>query len=309
MKRDISVEVLLDAKPRLGEGPLWDAATGWLYFIDCLGDRVFRCREDGREFATFEVPSHIGSMCLAGDDAALVALRDGFHHLDLATHECRALVDPEPELAGNRLNDGKCDRRGRFLCGSMDMAETSPTGMLWSLDTDGRVIRLDEGIICSNGPCFSPDGCTLYFADSFRGRIYAYDYDPDTGAATNRRVFVEPVMQAGGAPDGATVDAEGYVWSALVFDGRIVRYAPDGSFDREIPMPVLKCTSLCFGGEALDTLFVTSMAHPPLPRYPGDGPKRGATFAVYGLGVTGIAEARFGGAIEHWPTAPTEEAT
>ena len=289
------IDVLVDVKPRLGEGPLWDVESERLWFIDSLGDRLHRCTADGREVTTWELSSHVGSMALTETGDALLALADGFHRLDLASHQSEPLVDPEPGMPGNRLNDGKVDRQGRFVCGSMDMGEEQPTGALWSLDADLQPRRLDSDIICSNGPCFSPDGRTLYCADSFRGTVYAYDYDTETGGVANRRVFVEPEVRAGGAPDGATVDADGYVWVVLVFDGRIMRFAPDGSLDRSIDMPVLKTTSVAFGGPRLETLFVTSMAHPPLPKYPEDGPLRGATFAVHGLGVTGLPERRWRG--------------
>ena len=289
------VEVLVDVKPSLGEGPLWDVATERLWFVDSLGDRIHRCTADGGELRTWEVPGHVGAMALAADGRALLALADGFHLMDLDTHEIEPVVDPEPGLDGNRLNDGKVDRQGRFVCGSMDTAEESDTGTLWSLGTDRVPRKLFGNIICSNGPCFSPDGRTLYFADSFKGTVYACDYDPATGEAANRRTFAEPPVRPGGAPDGATVDAEGGVWIALVFDGRLLRYAPDGTLDRTVDMPVVKTTSVAFGGPDLDTLYVTSMARPPLPRYPGDGPLRGATFAVTGLGVAGLPERRWAG--------------
>lgn len=289
------IDVLIDVKPRLGEGPLWDPDIDRLYFIDSLGDRVWRCDGHGGEVRSWEVPGHIGSMALRRTGGAIIALDSGFHALDLTTGETQVLTDPEPDQPGNRLNDGKVDRMGRFVCGSMDTGEEAPTGSLWRLDPDLVVARLDDDIICSNGPCWSPSGDTLYFADSFKGTIYAYDYDLDTGSATAKRTFVEVDKSRGGAPDGATVDEEGFVWSATVFDGRVFRYAPDGSVDRVIEFPVCKTTSVAFGGPGLDTLFVTSMAVPPLPKYPGDGPLRGSVFAVTGLGVRGLPEPKFAG--------------
>ena len=297
---DVRVDVLVDVKPSLGEGPLWDARTERLWFVDSLGDRIHRCTASGAELRTWEVPGHVGAMALRdgggpGGGEALLALADGFHLFDLDTHESTLLVDPEPGRDTNRLNDGKVDRQGRFVCGSMDTAEERDSGTLWSLGSDRVPRALDERIICSNGPCFSPDGETLYFADSFRGTVYAYDYDAVSGDVSNRRVFAEPPVRPGGAPDGATVDAEGGVWIALVFDGRLLRYAPDGTLERSVDMPVVKCTSVAFGGSDLDILYVTSMARPPLPKYPGDGPLRGSTFAVTGLGVRGLPERRWAG--------------
>ncbi|MCV6823496.1 MULTISPECIES: SMP-30/gluconolactonase/LRE family protein [Halocynthiibacter] len=291
----MQISVFADVKPLLGESPLWDAETQRLYFIDGLGKRIFRTDGNGANITSWIMPSEIGSIALAREDRLLVALRDGFHWLDLESGELTFIANPEPDAAKNRLNDGKVDPAGRFVCGSMDTGEESPTGMLWQLGSGMSLRKLDNGIICSNGPCWSPDGTTLYFADSFQSEIYAYDYDVKTGSATNKRVFVEMDKSRGGAPDGATVDAEGFIWSAGVFDGRIFRYAPDGSVDRIIEMPVCKITSLNFGGADLDRLFVTSMAEPPLPKYPGDGPLRGAVFVIDGLPTHGIAEPRFAG--------------
>lgn len=289
------IDVIADVKPLLGEGPIWDVESQRLYFIDSLGQRIFRCTEHGAEFRAWSVPSPIGSMALRARGGALAALADGFYVLNFKTGELTHIVDPEPEHPGNRLNDGKVDPAGRFICGSMDMAEAEPTGALWQLDAACTLRSLDTGIICSNGPCWSPDGLTLYAADSFRATIFAYDYDPGTGHATNRRDFAHPDASRGGAPDGATVDEEGFLWTCLVFDGRILRYTPDGSLDRVIDMPVRKITSLTFGGPDLDRLFVTSMSEPPLPKYPGDGPLRGSLFVIDDLGVRGRPEPHFAG--------------
>ena len=151
----------------------------------------------------------------------------------------------------------------------MDTMEEGPNGALYRLDPDLSLHKLDDGIIVSNGPCWSPDGSIFYFADTWTGEIWAYDYDLETGAVSNRRTFCKVDRSRGGAADGSTVDAEGCLWNALVYDGRLVRYTPDGKVDRVIEMPVKKVTSVMFGGPNLDILYVTSMAKPPLPRFPG----------------------------------------
>lgn len=292
----MKIEVVVDVKTTLGEGPLWDVEQQRLYWIDSFDGRVFRATADGREIRSWDVPMKIGSMALRKDGSgAVVSLQRGFHLLDFASGDVTLIHDPEPDKPMNRLNDGKVDRRGRFFAGSMDTMEEGPSGGLYRLDPDFSVTRIDSGIICSNGPCWSPDDRTFYFADTWTGEIWAYDYDIATGAATNRRTFTRVDTSRGGAADGSTVDAEGFLWNALVYDGRLVRYTPDGSIDRIIDMPVKKITSVMFGGPKLDTLYVTSMAKPPLPRFPGDGVLRGSLFAITGLGVTGTPEPRFGG--------------
>ncbi|KPW36488.1 hypothetical protein ALO59_200051 [Pseudomonas amygdali pv. mellea] len=288
------IEIVVDVKTTLGEGPVWDVEQQRLYWIDSFDGRVLRCTDDGRELRAWDVGQKIGSMALRRNgDAALVALQTGIYNLDLPTGDIELIVDPEPGLPGNRLNDGKVDRQGRFIVGSMDTREDQASARLYRLDPDLSLHTLDEGIIVSNGPCWSPGGETFYFADTWSGDIWAYDYDNTSGAVANRRTFAKVDTSAGGAADGCTVDAEGCLWQALVYAGKLVRYTPDGQVDRIIEMPVKKVTSLTFGGPNLDTLYVTSMARPPLPRFPEDGQQRGALFAITGLGVQGIAERRF----------------
>ena len=290
----VDIRVLVDVKTILGEGPLWDVEEQRLYWIDSFGMNVFRCTPDGAEIRAWDVPEKIGSMALRKKGGAVVSLRNGFHFLDFKTGDCTLIVDPEPDKPTTRLNDGKVDKRGRFLAGSMDMMEDGPNGSLYRLDPDLKLTKLESGIIVSNGPCFSPDGKTFYFADSWSEEISVYDYDLDTGTPSNKRTFAS-VKGSGGAPDGATVDAEGCVWSAVVYAGYLARYTPDGKLERKIEMPVKKVTSVMFGGPNLDILYVTSMAKPPLPRFPGDGVLRGSLFAIHGLGIKGVPEPRFAG--------------
>ncbi len=289
------IEVLVDVKTTLGEGPLWDVEEQRFYWIDSFDGRVFRCAPDGSEVRSWDVPMKIGSMALRKGGGAVVSLARGFHFLDFKSGDVELIVDPEPGKEANRLNDGKVDKRGRFVAGTMDTMEDGPNGALYRLDPDLSLHKLDDKIIVSNGPCWSPDGAIFYFADSWSGEIWAYDYDLDTGNVSNRRTFTTIDTSTGGAADGATVDAEGCLWSAQVYDGKLVRYAPDGSVDRVIEMPVKKVTSVNFGGPDMDVLYVTSMAKPPLPRFPGDGVLRGSLFAIHDLGIKGVPEPRFAG--------------
>ena len=292
----MQIEVVLDVKTSLGEGPLWDVDQQRLYWVDASGCRVFRATVDGRELRAWDVPSRVGSIALRKDgQGAICSLAKGLAALDFRSGDIDPICDIEPGTPETWINDGKVDRRGRFFAGTMDSLEEGPKGALYRLDPDFRVTKVETGIICSNGPCWSPDDQTFYFADSWSGEIWAYDYDVATGSLSNRRTFVTLDRGPLGAADGSTVDAEGYLWNAQVYDGRLVRYAPDGTTDRVIEMPVKKVTSVMFGGPDLNILFVTSMAKQPLPRFPADGVQRGALFAVTGLGVKGIPEPRFGG--------------
>jgi len=286
------IELLTDTRDELGEGPLWDVEEQRLYWVDSHGSAIHRADARGQDRQTWALPEHIGSMCLRADGGAVVSLRDGFHFFDFDSGTQTLIADPERDIRRTRMNDGKVDRQGRFLAGSMDYEEREPLAGLYRLDPDRTVTQLETGIIVSNGPCWSPDGGTFYFADSWARRIWAYKYDTTTGSLLNRRIFADFEGHLRGYPDGATVDAEGYVWSAEVYGGRLVRFAPDGTIDRLLGMPVDSITSMSFGGADLDILYVTSMARPFLGRRPRE-PEAGGLFAVHGLGVRGLPEPRF----------------
>ncbi|WP_273166847.1 SMP-30/gluconolactonase/LRE family protein [Actinomyces israelii] len=293
------ISTVIDLKPKLGEGPIWDVRTGRLWWIDSQDGRVFSNDADGGGLRVWDVREKVGSMALTeDDDEIIVALQSGLYSYNLVSDARELIAAPEPGLPSNRLNDGKVDAAGRFVFGSMDTMEEKAGGRLYSLSVDRELTVLDEGIICSNGPCWSPDGGTFYFADTWTGDIWAYDYDLATGEVSNRRVFVTVDTSDGGACDGMTVDAEGFVWQAHVYGGKVNRYDPDGTLERQIEMPVRKVTCPVFGGDDLDRLYVTTMARPPLPRFPEDGARRGALLVIDGLGVRGYETPRFGAAAQ-----------
>ncbi len=277
-----------DTRDRLGENPLWDARSDRLFWLDGLEGVVHALDTATGERRDHRVPAPVGSMALAEDGAFILALADGFHHHDPATG-ATALLAPLPGAnPALRLNDGKVDRQGRFLAGTMQLhwQEGEPVqGGMFRLD-GARAVPLAGDFATFNGPCFSPDGATLYAADSTRRVIWAFDYDAATGTPANRRVFAEP----GTAPDGATVDAEGHVWTALVRAGEVARLDPAGRLVRRIPMPVRHPTSVAFGGPGLETLYVTSISRSV--RLADDSAGAGGLFAIRGLGVRGLEERR-----------------
>lgn len=207
---------------------------------------MFACNDRGTEIKSWDVRQKIGSFALRQDgEGAVVALQHGVHLLDFASGELQLLHHPEADKPHNRLNDGKVDRQGRFLFGSMDMREQEPSGVLYRLDGDLSLHVLKEGIIVSNAPCWSPGGETFYFADTWSGEIHAWDYDQASGNLSGERLFCKVDRSEGGAADGATVDSEGCLWNALVYAGKLVRYTPDGKVDRIIDMPVKKSPASC----------------------------------------------------------------
>jgi sugar lactone lactonase YvrE len=291
----LSITRVSDAKDRLGESPVWDAEAQALFWIDSLAGVLHRLDWRSGVRQDFAVPAPVGSFALTQRGDAILALQEGFGRYDFASGAAQplaALGVRHPEL---RLNDGKVDRQGRFLAGTMHgnrQPKETPLGGLYRLDPGGAVTLLVQDLATTNGPCLSPDGGTLYCADSTRRVIWAFDYDTGTGTPSRQRVFAD-LKPLNTAPDGATVDAEGHLWTALVRSGQIACFAPDGRLVRRIDMPVTHPTSVNFGGPGMDVLFVTSISSSH--RMHATEEEAGWLLAVEGLGVTGLPEPRFAG--------------
>ncbi len=302
----LRIECVLQCENHLGEGPVWDVEEGRLYWVDGTGRRVGKpavWRLDPRtgKVENWTLGHDIGALALRKGGGAVFALDDGFYFFDFKSGKLDLIELVDADKPRSRLNDGKCDRRGRFFAGGMDDKEELKMCGLWRLDPDLKVTKVDEGIICTNGPCWSPDNKTFYLADTFQGEFWAYDYDIEAGSVSNKRVFATTHDDAGVA-DGSTVDEEGCLWNAQVIGGELVRYAPDGSVERRIGMPVKNVTSVMFGGDKLDELYVTSMArvkHPAVHDLFAKETKpqflAGSLFRITGLGIRGLPEPRFAG--------------
>lgn len=301
-----SIECVVECGNHLGEGPVWDVEEGGLYWVDGTGRRVGKSsiwHLDPKTGKTrqWKLDHDVGAMALREGGGAVLALDDGFYFFDFNTAALELISLIDADQPRTRLNDGKCDRRGRFFAGAMDDKEELKNCALWRLDPDLIVAKVDDGIICSNGPCWSPDDKTFYFADTFQEEIWAYDYDISSGIPSRRRLFASTASDAGVA-DGSTVDAEGFLWNAQLISGELVRYAPDGTVERRIGMPVRNITSVMFGGANLDEIYVTSMArvkHPAVHDHFAveEKPQFGAghLFRLRGLGIRGLPEPRFAG--------------
>lgn len=275
----------------LGESPVWDAQHGCLYWVDSVGCSIRRYTPATQRFDKWKTPSVIGCVALGQKNTLIAGLSDGFYQLDLATGEFSEIMLPVPPNPEIRFNDGRVDRYGNFVCGSMGI-HIQPVGELYRLNRQGEAEKLANGIRISNSIAFSPDGKIFYFADSLDQKIRAYEYGDGNQPLTSAHIFAETAI-LGSAPDGATVDAEGYLWVALVQAGKIARFAPNGVLDRLIKSPVDMPSCLAFGGEALDTLYVTSIKNSGTGRIISRHPNGGYLFAIEGLGVQGIAEPRY----------------
>ena len=287
----ITIKKIGGVKNKLGEGPVWDVAEKALYWIDGGVPAIYRLDPKANDIKSWKTPKPIGSFALRGRGGAVLALSDGFYLFDFESGEAKPVGDPIAK-PGTNFNDGKTDARGRFIAGTLDAKFAKPIGSIFSLDASLKCTTLEPAIGCTNGPCFSPDNRTFYCADSVSRTISAYDYDLATGTVSNKRLFAA-IKGLGGVPDGATVDAEGNLWSAIAGGGKIVCYKPDGSIARTVEVPVPIITSVMFGGDNLDVMYATSIGEKVLNMEPGtDG---GSLFAINGLGVKGKPEPRFAG--------------
>lgn len=276
----------------LGESPIWDDRLERLWWVDGIAKKIRYMEPDSNKHGDIDVPSIIGSIGLTQDGNLVAGLADGIYLISVTDGATTPLYIPEVHNERMRFNDGKVDRQGRFVCGGMGIY-AEPVGELIRVTEDGRARVLANGIRISNSLCFSPDGKTMYFADSLDRMVRAYTYVEGEDVLTEPRLFVETEQFASG-PDGAAVDSDGCVWVALVQVGKIARFTPDGKLDRMVEAPTDMPTCMAFGGSDLATLYVTSIRDSGSGRAISRHPAGGHLFAIEGLGVTGLPEPRLG---------------
>ncbi|MBA4267292.1 MAG: gluconolactonase [Comamonadaceae bacterium] len=291
-------ELLIDARNGVGESPVWNAQRQCLYWVDIPGRALWCWNATTGESRQWPTPEQTGCIMLAAGSEAtshgrwVAAMETGV--VLLTPHEdgsisSEAITSVQHPHEGMRFNDGRCDRQGRLLAGTMvaDMSLAAPMGSVYALTSTQRLRPLLGGLITPNGMAFSPDGLTMYLSDSHPSvqTVWAFDYDIDTGTPRNQRVFID-MKPLPGRPDGAAVDADGGYWICGNDAGLVHRFTPDGRLDRSLPVPVKKPAMCAFGGSGLDTLFVTSIR-------PGgdlsDQPLAGGVFALR-PGVRGLDE-------------------
>ena len=293
--------IVLRAAARLGECPIWSPADERLYWVDIDGLAIHRYDPRSGLDAWRPAPGRPAALALTPTPGRLlVAIEGRLAFFDWSAAEWHDWIDLEPEGTGNRLNDGRCDPVGRFWIGSMFAPASAgrSSGLLHRVERDGSTTTVRTGIGVSNGLAFAPDGRTMYFADTARDTVWAYDYDPDTGTASEERVFLD-FANLPGRPDGATVDEDGCYWIACVFGSTVLRVTPDGSIDRRILLPVTKPTMPAFGGADRSTLFVTTIGGGGSHRVDPGEPDAGGLFAIE-TSTRGLPEPLFEGGWDEW---------
>lgn len=259
-----ALELILDSKAVIGECPVWDDRNALLYWIDIIGKCVHVFDPNTGNDKCIDVGQQIGCLVLCESGNAVVGLEDGIYTLNLKTGSIEKFADPEPHLAGNRFNDGKCDAAGRLWIGSMSMAENdgggnaSPAGSLYCIEPDGTIHKKLDGITISNGIAWSPDNSIMYYIDSPTRKVIAFDYDLSSGRISNKRTIVE-IPKDEGIPDGMTIDTEGFLWIAQWGGWKVGRYNPkNGQCVRSINLPVENVTCCTFAGEYFSDLYITT---------------------------------------------------
>ena len=252
-----ALECVLDARASLGESPVWSVAEQALYWVDINAPALNRFDPATGTNSAMPMPESIGCVALRRGGGFVVALRGGIWTARADGTLERKLADAHYDTATHRFNDGRCDPRGRFFAGAMNEKRDADSASLVRLDADGRLVTALSGMMISNGLAWSPDGRTMYHADTPKLTIHACDYDAATGTPGSRRVFhrfADPTQR----PDGGAVDSEGCYWTAFYGGGRIARLSPAGELLDEYPVPAMCPTMCAFGGRDLTTLYVTS---------------------------------------------------
>jgi D-xylonolactonase len=280
----MQIELIADYQCETGEGPLWHPDEKRVYWTDIPQGRMFRYDPAGGRHEQFYGGPPVGGATVQADGALLLFMacgavavwRDG---------RLTTVIEQIPDEVNSRFNDVIADPAGRVFCGTMSGPDHK--GRLYRLDPDGSLTVVLENVGTSNGMGFTPDRRHFYHIDTPTREICIFDYDAARGAISNRRVFVRTPDGFGG-PDGMTVDAEGFVWAAKWGGGRLERYTPDARLERTIELPARKVSSLTFGGEDYDDIYVTTAGGPTKDE---DGPGAGALFRVR-CAIRGVPEFR-----------------
>jgi sugar lactone lactonase YvrE len=278
-------EIIADCQCQIGENPLWHPLEKRIYWTDIARGKLFRYDPvtnhheecySGAPVGGFTVQAD-GALLLFMERGAIAKWRDG---------QIDYVVEGIPSETEGRFNDVIADPLGRVFCGIVALKVGTLPGRLYRLDTDGSLHQVLEDVMVSNGMGFTLDRRNMYYTDSGRLTIHILDYDEKTGALTNQRVWLQ-VPKGAGVPDGMTVDAQGYIWSARWDGGALCRYTPDGIEERRIDFPAKKVSSVTFGGDDLSDIYVTTALTENTRAEEGSG--AGGLFRLR-LGIRGVPE-------------------
>lgn len=293
--KTLEATLALKAEAIVGESPVWSVKESVLYWVDITRGEIHRFNPRSGKDERFRLEEPVSALALRKKGGLVITMRDGFAFFDTETGKLEMINDPESDMPDNRFNDAKCDPQGRFWGGTMcSSGWNMPKGSLYRLDTNLKVKCMRREVITSNGMGWSLDSRTMYHTESFRYAIFAFDFDPETGGISNRRLYASVDKSTGAFPDGLTVDSEGFVWSVHNAIGKVVRYNPQGEIVSEVKVPVPRPCGCAFGGEGLDELYITTARETLTEEELAKWPLSGSIFVVK-PGVKGVPEPYFAG--------------
>lgn len=277
----------------LGESVLWNPQDRKVYWLDLKGPdlHIYDPATKAADSWRLQLDIPMGTLVRAKEGFVLTG-REGTFKVDVARRRLTPWVNPNDRPEFTMFNDGKVDRQGRLWLCTSDIKETEPLGGIYRLDADGTSVVQDRGSACGNGPAFSRDGRTFYYADTMVRKVYAFDLDPAQGTLTNKRLFIT-FDEADGYPDGMTVDADDHLWICHWGGGGVTRFTPQGKRDLKIDLPSPLVTSCAFAGDDLDTLYITTATVDMDAAALAASPLAGSLFAVR-TGHRGLPEPVFG---------------
>jgi sugar lactone lactonase YvrE len=259
---DPGLHVAVPVPSLLGESPMWHPSEQRLYYCDIPGRQLLRFDPRSGRRDTWDFDTEPSAVAPLPDGKLLLSLRSGVWRFDPATATREQLAKAPYDTAGQRFNDGKCDAQGRFWVGTICEPREPALGTMQCF-AGGTLKQRFDGVSISNGLAWSPDGRTLYWADTHLAAAFAFDFEPDGGALSRRRLFRQFALDPKrddylGRPDGATVDREGCYWLAMYDGQRVLRLSPEGEILRQVLLPVRCPTMPAFGGHDLKTLYITT---------------------------------------------------
>ncbi|WP_035426518.1 SMP-30/gluconolactonase/LRE family protein [Sediminibacillus terrae] len=288
----IQADLLLDAKAELAESPHWDAERQQLYWVDINNHQlhVFSPREGKDE--TIQFDQFVSAVAMTASGNLLLAMHHGIHRWNPSSQALSLIINPEEDKPQSRFNEGKCDPQGRFWTGTMALNAEPGAASLYRMDADYTVTKMVSDVTISNGLAWSEEKNTMYYADTPTQRVDAFDYEPATGAISNRKTVIH-IPEEEGAPDGLTIDEEGMLWIAQWGGSRVGRWDPDtGECLQTIELPAAHVSSCAFGGAELDELYITTAREHLTAEQLERQPHAGGIFRVK-LEVKGAASYRF----------------
>lgn len=290
---DFKIEVVTSVKSKLGEGPVWDARSKSIFWLDIENGIIHEYNTPLAEYRKIQLDQMVGVIALCTNGNFIAGLQQGIAYINRITGHVQFITKPEKDLPDNRFNDGKCDPAGRFWAGTMSLKETPGAGNLYMVNTDESISLKVQKVSISNGLAWSLDKKTMYYIDTFNGGVMAFDYDNLSGNISNPR-FVVRIPDGEGYPDGMTIDNQGMLWVAHWAGWQVSRWDPStGKQLLKVKMPAANITSCTFGGENFEDLYVTSSNRDLKEEDYQTQPLAGSLFVVKNLGYQGLPANEF----------------